>query len=179
MVQRIISLHCKFFYTLLFYYHLILFIYIIIENSQQDNMTIFENICSSLPGAPFSWFFREALCVHRTDTDFSGRFVCFSNRCHFLERYVCSNRQFSRNRQFLCLPIRFRFYRSTFLVTKQITIFQEVFFEYHLSDRQFPGRFSSSNRYFNNRSWWLFLYYVIINYFSISFNSSPFRGVAL
>ena len=26
--------------------------------------TIFENICSFLPGAPFSGFFQEALCAH-------------------------------------------------------------------------------------------------------------------
>ena len=41
---------------------------------------IFENICSFLPGAPFSGFFQEALCVHQTDANFPGRFVCSLNR---------------------------------------------------------------------------------------------------
>ena len=35
-------------------------------------MFFFENICSFLPGAPFSRSFQEALCVHQTDTDLPG-----------------------------------------------------------------------------------------------------------
>ena len=36
----------------------------IFRSSHQD---YFENICSFLPGAPFSGFFQEGLCVHRTE----------------------------------------------------------------------------------------------------------------
>ena len=44
--------------------------------TEAANETIFENICSFLPGAPFSVFFQEALCVHRTDTIFPGALLC-------------------------------------------------------------------------------------------------------
>ena len=53
------------------------------------------------------------------------------------------------------LPNWYRFSRSTSIATEQITIFQEAFFEYQRTDRQFPGRYPPPNRYFSNRSWWL------------------------
>ena len=39
-----------------------------------------------------------------------------------------------------------------FLITEQIPISRESLFDYHRADRQFPGRYSLSNRYFSNRS---------------------------
>ena len=95
--------------------------------SEAATETIFENICSFLPGAPFSVFSRRlyvfteqmpifqepSLCVHRTDTDFPG--------APFY------------------LPNRYQFSRSTsFLATEQIPIFQEHFFSYRI-DNNFPG----------------------------------------
>ena len=46
-------------------------------NTEAAAETIFENICYFLPEAHFSR--QEALCVHRTDTNFSGRFIYSSN----------------------------------------------------------------------------------------------------
>ena len=46
------------------------------EITEAATETIFENICSFLPGASFSGFFREALCVYRTDTNFPGAHLC-------------------------------------------------------------------------------------------------------
>ena len=45
--------------------------------------TIFENICSFLPAAPVSGFVQEAFCVHQTDTNFSGGYLCSVNRYNF------------------------------------------------------------------------------------------------
>ena len=42
---------------------------------------------------------------------------------------------------FMCSPNGYRFSRSIFLATEQITIFQKAFFEYQRTDRQFPGRY--------------------------------------
>ena len=44
------------------------------EGTEAATKTIFKNICSFLPEAPFSKFFQEAF--HRTDTNFPGRKVC-------------------------------------------------------------------------------------------------------
>ena len=52
-------------------------------------------------------------------------------------------------------PNRYQSSRSSFLVTKQIPIFQEAFFEYHRTDRQFPGKYPSPNKCFRNRYRWL------------------------
>ena len=40
------------------------------EYTEAATETNFENICSFLPGAPFSGVFQKALCVYRTDTNF-------------------------------------------------------------------------------------------------------------
>ena len=48
-----------------------------IQVSEAATEAIFENICSFLSGEPFSGLFQEALlCVHRTGTNFPGRFIC-------------------------------------------------------------------------------------------------------
>ena len=78
-------------------------------------------------------FFQElCLCVHRTDTDFPGALFWLPNRYRF-----------SRS-TFFWLPNRYRFSRNTFLATEQITIFQEAFFKYQRTDRQFPGRYPNA-----------------------------------
>ena len=78
-------------------------------------------------------FFQEGMSVHRTDIPF------FQD-------------------QFFWLPNGYKFFMSTtFLATEQmqISIFQEAFFKYHRTDRQFPRRYLSPNRYFRNRPHWL------------------------
>ena len=43
------------------------------------------------PGwASFSGFFQEAVCVHRTDTFFPGRYMCSPNRYLFSRKIMCS-----------------------------------------------------------------------------------------
>ena len=66
--------------------------------SEAATETIFENICSFLSGAPFSGFFQEALCVHRTDANFPGRFVCSLNRYKFSRRTWSSSPIFQEHR---------------------------------------------------------------------------------
>ena len=104
---------------------------------KQPSRTIFENICSFLPGDLF------ALCVLRTDTNFSGRYVCLPNRLKFprIPFYVFTDTNFPRARILVTeqIPIS----RNTFLATEDIMIFQEFFFEYQRTDRQFPGKKSS------------------------------------
>ena len=46
---------------------------------RSSHRAIFENICSFLPGAPFSEFFQEASCVNRTDTNFPERYIYLIN----------------------------------------------------------------------------------------------------
>ena len=57
--------------------------------------------------------FQEHVFSYRTDTDFPGALLFW-------------------------LLNRYRFSRNAFLATKQITVFQEAFFEYQQTDRQFP-----------------------------------------
>ena len=101
--------------------------------------------------------FQEDMSVRRTDTIFPGTL-------------------------FMCSPNNYRFSRSAFLATEQIQIFQdhfflateqimifqerlfsyrtdndfqEAFFEYQRTDRQFPGRYPPPNRKFRKRFRWL------------------------
>ena len=81
--------------------------------SEAATETIFENICSFLPGAPFSGVFKEALCVHQTDANFPGRSVCSPNR------YKISRRMWS--------------------VRRTDTFFQEPSLCIHRTDTDFTG----------------------------------------
>ena len=109
--------------------------------SEAATETIFENICSFLPGAPFSGVFQEALCVHRTDANFPGRFVCSPNRYKFSRRMWSVHRTDTTfpGALFMCSPNRYRFSRTTFLATEQIPIFQEPSLCVHRTDTNFPG----------------------------------------
>ena len=108
--------------------------------SEAATETIFENICSFLPGTPFPVFFQEALCNHRTDVNFPGRFVCSPNRYKFSRRTWSVHRTDTifLGALFMCSSNRYRFSRSTFLATEQIPIFQEQFFSYR-TDNDFLG----------------------------------------
>ena len=53
---------------------------LLLVNPEAATETIFKNVCSFSPRNTFSGFFQEALCVHRTDTNFPGGYVCLSNR---------------------------------------------------------------------------------------------------
>ena len=109
--------------------------------SRSSHRDYFDNICSCLPGAPFSGFFQEALCVHRkdsfqesslfaermqifqedmsvrqTDTIFPGSlFMCLPNRYRIFQIL------------YFWLPNRYRFSRRPFLASEQIPILQELF----------------------------------------------------
>ena len=91
--------------------------------------TIFENICSFLPGAPFSRLLQKALCVYQTDTNFPGAVFCSSNRFQF-PRKPFSARRTDNNflGRCICSPNRYQFSRSSFFLTiEQIQIFQKAF----------------------------------------------------
>ena len=129
----------------------------IVGSIQLRTATILENICSFLPGAPFTvfffhqkkqcspnryqfsrkicmfidqiWFPREPfLCVHLTGTDFQEHFFC---------GYLPNRYRFSRSTLLATehIPI---FQEHFFLATEQITIFQEHVFSYR-TDTDFPG----------------------------------------
>ena len=104
--------------------------------SEAASETIFENICSFLPGAPFSGFFQEALFVHLTDANFPGRRGLFTEQIPFFqEASLCVHRADTNFPGALFwLPNRYRFSRNTFLSTEQITIFQEAFFEFQRTE---------------------------------------------
>ena len=102
----------------------------------------------------FFWSFQEALCVHRTDANFPGRFVCSPNRYHFsrsplyvfTEQIPIFQKHFFSYRTdtnfpgalFMCSPNRYQFSRSTFLATEQIQIFQEHILFGYRTDTDFP-----------------------------------------
>ena len=91
-------------------------------NTEAAAETIFENICSFLPGAPFSVFF---ICVHRTAANFPGRFVCSPNRYKFPGGLGLFTEQ---------IP----FFQEPSLFTEQIPIFWQHLFSYR-TDTDFPG----------------------------------------
>ena len=82
--------------------------------------------------------------------DYFRKYLFFSSRSTFFwifpgDLIFSPNRyQFSRSYIYVFteqIPIVYRFSRSTSIATKQITIFQEAFFEFQRTDRQFPGRY--------------------------------------
>ena len=84
-----------------------------------------------LPGAPFSGVFQEALCVHRTDANFPGRFVCSPNRYNFPGGCGLFTEQIPFFQEpSLCV------HRTD---TEQIPIFQEPSLCVHRTDTNFPG----------------------------------------
>ena len=82
----------------------------------------------------FFWIFPESL------------FMCSSNRYQFSRKTWSVHRTYTNfpGSLFMCSPNRYQFSRSTCLATEQITIFQEAFFKYQRTDRQFPGRYPNA-----------------------------------
>ena len=105
-------------------------------DSEATTETIFENIC-------YIWLFQVALCVHRTDNDFPGRFICSSNQITIFQgtsfylveqitifqdfRYFCSlNRYHFFQEHFFLAAERYRFSRKPFLnIIEHISNFHE------------------------------------------------------
>ena len=105
----------------------------------------------------FFCIFQEALCVHRTDAYFPGRFVCSPNRYKisrsplyvFIEQIPFPGALFQ-------LPNRYQFSRNTFLATEKIPSFQEHFFFGYRTDTDFPETlFQLPNRYRFSRNTFL------------------------
>ena len=90
------------------------------NSSEATTETIFKNICYFLPWAPFSRFFQEALCIHRADTNFPGRYFCSPNRYHISRKpiYLFTKPIPIAQEHFLITRRRYRFSRSTFLATE-------------------------------------------------------------
>ena len=78
--------------------------------------------------------FRKNISLHRTDTIFSGGYVCSPTGTIFSEAPFW-------------LLNRYHFQEHSYNIKKwfgypgQILIFQEAFFEYQRTDMQFPGRY--------------------------------------
>ena len=107
-----------------------------------SNQTIFENICSLLTEAPFSGVFQQALCVHRTDNNFPGRYIYSSNRYHFLQEGMSVEQIPIFQGQFFLPPNIYRFSRKSFLSGIE-------------PNKAISRKVLHSNRYFSNWSRWL------------------------
>ena len=111
-----------------------------LSSSEAATETIFENICSFHPGAPFFGFFQEASCVHQTNTYFPGRYVSLPPI--FQEAFFYLSLFLNYSSKGTCI----------FMKRKQPPRPLD-----RQTDRKFPGRYSPSNtnRYFSIRSRWL------------------------
>ena len=103
------------------------------RNPEVATETIFENICSLLPGAPFSGLFQEALCspnkFSRKVYFFVKQITIFQGKSFPLTRKVeKTDTIFSRKVSDVCSSNRYPFFRIIFLATEQILIFQEHYF---------------------------------------------------
>ena len=152
----------------------------IVEYPEEATETVFQNICSFFSRSNLLTIFQDGLSIRRTDIFFfPGGSKCSSNRHEFFRRVyradirrvylffeqtiLChrTDTNFPRN---LYLDT-YEFSRTLYFLIEQIFIFQEAissprthyFLETPMprTNRHFPGRYPSSNRYFINRSLWL------------------------
>ena len=114
----------------------------VLRSSHQDYFQIYLFFFSR---STFSGYFQGALCVHRTDTNFSERYLFVAEQILFFPgRCVCSSVYLVTKQ----IPI----FQEHFLATEQILIFQKHIFSYR-TDTDYLGSLVeiSSNRQATSR----------------------------